>query len=100
MLKYCHGDPARDVQNISIPGPSKAASDEVLAARLAATTFQSGGDEHGIIHGVAPGDLPVGATVQLVPSHCDPTVNLHDWIVGIRDGVVEHTFEVDARGPG
>ena len=62
--------------------------------------FKSGGDEHGIILGVEPDDLPVGATVQLVPSHCDPTVNLHDFLVGVRDGVVERVFEIDARGPG
>ena len=38
--------------------------------------------------------------VWLVPGHCDPTVNLHDWIVGVRKGVVEKVFRVDARGPG
>ena len=47
--------------------------DPQLAARLAVCTFKSGGDEHGILGGVASEDLPVGATVQLVPSHCDPT---------------------------
>ena len=45
------------------------------------------------------GLLPIGSTVQLAPSHCDPTVNLHEWIVGVRGGVVETTWPIDARGP-
>ena len=45
------------------------------------------------------GLLPIGSTVQLAPSHCDPTVNLHEWIVGVRSGVVETTWPIDARGP-
>ena len=35
---------------------------------------------------------------QLVPGHCDPTVNLHDWFVGVRRGVVEALWPVSARG--
>ena len=83
-------------------GPPLATSieDAALAAALASAAFTSGGDEHGILRGVAPGLLPVGATCQLVPSHCDPTVNLHDALVGVRDGRVEALFEIDARGPG
>jgi hypothetical protein len=30
----------------------------------------------------------------------DPTVNLHDYFVGVRDGRVETLYEIDARGPG
>jgi len=85
-----------------VSGMPRATSiaDPALAARLAATTFKSGGDEHGILLGVADDDLPVGATVQIIPSHCDPTVNLHDWMVGVRDGIVDKLLEIDARGPG
>ncbi|MBC7415187.1 MAG: DSD1 family PLP-dependent enzyme, partial [Herminiimonas sp.] len=56
-------------------------------------------DEHTIIvadAGTAP--LGLGSRVQLLPGHCDPTVNLHDWIVAVRDGVVQETWAVDARG--
>ena len=74
--------------------------DEGLAKQLSGTRFQSGGDEHGILFDVPEGILPVGSTVQLVPSHCDPTVNLHDYFVGVRDGKVEALWEIDARGPG
>lgn len=83
-----------------VSGPPKATSVECadLASALGGVTYTSGGDEHGVLHGVPDGVLPVGATLQLVPSHCDPTCNLHDWLVGVRDGTVEELFEIDARG--
>ena len=49
--------------------------------------------------GMCAGLLPIGSTVQLAPSHCDPTVNLHEWLVGVRGGVVESVWPIDARGP-
>jgi D-serine deaminase-like pyridoxal phosphate-dependent protein len=66
--------------------------------------YGNGGDEHGILRrrdGTA--DLPgLGDTVWLVPGHCDPTVNLHDTMVGVRGGlergIVERLIAVDARG--
>ena len=36
----------------------------------------------------------------LIPSHCDPTVNLHDWFVCIRNNVVVDIWPISARGPG
>lgn len=63
--------------------------------------FENGGDEHGkLVYPTArtPGQL--NDQVFLLPGHCDPTVNLYDFIVGIRNNVVEHVWTVDARGPG
>jgi D-serine deaminase-like pyridoxal phosphate-dependent protein len=66
--------------------------------------FANGGDEHGILRRrQASAALPqLGDTVWLVPGHCDPTVNLHDTLIGVRDGldqgVVERMIAVDARG--
>jgi D-serine deaminase-like pyridoxal phosphate-dependent protein len=62
--------------------------------------FANGGDEHGILRGTA---LPaIGETVWLVPGHCDPTVNLHDRLIGVRggleSGIVESVWKVDSRG--
>lgn len=54
-------------------------------------------DEHGVIedkHGV----LRINEKLKLVPGHCDPTCNLHDWYVGVRDGKVEVVWPVSARG--
>ena len=33
-----------------------------------------------------------------IPGHCDPTVNLYDWIVGVRGARVECLWPVAARG--
>ena len=69
-----------------------------------ALVYGNGGDEHGILRAATPGGrLPaLGDTVWLVPGHCDPTVNLHDYLVGVggglREGRVEKIIRVDARG--
>ncbi len=45
--------------------------------------------------------LPVpklGESVTLLPSHCDPTVNLHDWLIGIRNSQVQAIWPIAARG--
>lgn len=55
-------------------------------------------DEHTVIL-TDPARRPgVGAVLSLIPGHCDPTVNLHDWIIGTRGGIVECIWPVDARG--
>lgn len=54
-------------------------------------------DEHGVISD--PDDvLKVGDKLRLVPGHCDPTANVHDWYVGVRNGKVEALWPVSARG--
>ena len=56
-------------------------------------------DEHGALALSNPGNRPkLGDKLRLIPGHCDPTVNLYDWIVGIRNGRVEALWEVTARG--
>ncbi|KXZ48640.1 hypothetical protein GPECTOR_26g543 [Gonium pectorale] len=78
--------------------------------------YASGGDEHGKLlwpQGAyqLPMHLPeVGSLLKLQPGHCDPTVNLYDWIVAVRGGgtetndgggeVVEAVWAVRGRGPG
>jgi 3-hydroxy-D-aspartate aldolase len=59
--------------------------------------YISASDEHGVIedkHGV----LRINEKLKLVPGHCDPTCNLHDWYVGVRNGKVEVVWPVSARG--
>ncbi len=66
--------------------------------------YFNGGDEHGILRTAQPGQpLPqMGDVVWLIPGHCDPTVNLHDHMIGITGGLQHGTVEciiaVDARG--
>ena len=40
----------------------------------------------------------LGEKLQLVPGHCDPTINLYDWYVCVRRGVVEALWPITARG--
>jgi D-serine deaminase-like pyridoxal phosphate-dependent protein len=39
-----------------------------------------------------------GERVWLVPGHCDPTVNLYDFLVAVRDGRVANVWPIEARG--
>ena len=50
-------------------------------------------DEHGVI--ADPGNvLKLNDKLWLVPGHCDPTCNVHDWYVGVRNGKVETLWPV------
>jgi len=53
-------------------------------------------DEHGWVEGRKLPDL--GDKLLLVPGHCDPTVNLYDWYVCVRRGIVEALWPITARG--
>jgi 3-hydroxy-D-aspartate aldolase len=72
--------------------------------KLDGAVYHRPSDEHGILDVSACDQPPArGSTVLLVPGHCDPTVNLHDWYVGIRgmaghDPRVECVWPVAARG--
>lgn len=95
---------------MSRPSPERA----VVDAGLKASSVDSGmpmvwerpglrytrpSDEHGVIEIAAGATAPaLGAKLLLVPGHCDPTVNLHDWYVCVRDGVVEAVWPISARG--
>jgi D-serine deaminase-like pyridoxal phosphate-dependent protein len=94
----------------SLPTPARAVCD----AGLKALAFDSGpptvhgregvvyakaSDEHGVLDiaaQAAPATL--GERLWLVPGHCDPTVNLYDWIVAVRGGRVAAVWPVEARG--
>jgi D-serine deaminase-like pyridoxal phosphate-dependent protein len=56
-------------------------------------------DEHGKVKVSAEAPPPrIGEQLWLIPGHCDPTVNLHDWYVGVRNGRVEALWPIEARG--
>ena len=95
---------------MSAPAPDRA----VVDAGLKASSIDSGmptlvgwpgveygkaSDEHGVL-AIAAGTLgpSLGERVWLVPGHCDPTVNLYDWIVCVRAGRVEALWPIAARG--
>jgi D-serine deaminase-like pyridoxal phosphate-dependent protein len=66
--------------------------------------YFNGGDEHGVLRPAGTGHrIPaIGRMLWLIPGHCDPTVNLHDYMIGVsgglRTGTVERIIKVDARG--
>ena len=60
-------------------------------------TYTGCNDEHGMI--LDPnGVLDLKDRIRLIPGHCDPTCNLHDYLIGIRNGLVETVWPVTARG--
>jgi 3-hydroxy-D-aspartate aldolase len=59
-------------------------------------SYTRASDEHGWLEGKP---LPaLGEKLLLVPGHCDPTINLYDWYVCIRNGFVEDLWPITARG--
>ncbi|KAJ0417658.1 hypothetical protein BJY00DRAFT_289336 [Aspergillus carlsbadensis] len=57
------------------------------------------GDEHGALSWEeGTPDLRIGDRVEMVPSHIDPTINLHDVYYAHRNGVIEEIWTVDSRG--
>ncbi len=68
-------------------------------ADLEGAEYTKPSDEHGTII-LKQGDnrVRLGDKLRLVPGHCDPTVNLYDWFVGIRDGRVAALWPIAARG--
>ena len=66
---------------------------------LAGAKFRFGGDEHGIVILAEGSQQPLlGHSVALTASHCDPTVNLHDYYWVVRDGVVQELWPITGRG--
>ena len=54
-------------------------------------------DEHGIVED-KKNKLRINDRIFLIPGHCDPTCNLHDWYVLIKDDIVYDLWPVSARG--
>ena len=95
---------------MSLPAPDRA----IVDAGLKAASVDSGmpevharpgleyvkaSDEHGVLSVAVDARPPaLGEKILLVPGHCDPTVNLHDWFVCVRRGRVEAVWAIAARG--
>jgi D-serine deaminase-like pyridoxal phosphate-dependent protein len=61
--------------------------------------YVAANDEHGIVEcGDGAARPGLGEQLLLIPGHCDPTLNLYDELVGIRNGRVECVWPVAARG--
>lgn len=61
--------------------------------------FALAGDEHGKLSFEGrPRDLDLGDKMQILPSHCDTTINLHDEYVVHRAGSVVDRWPIVGRG--
>ena len=75
-------------------------------------TYQKASDEHGVVvlsansggqtdavgalhHAKLPS---LGETLQLIPGHCDPTVNLYDVLNVVAQGRLVDLWTISARG--
>lgn len=89
----------RDFEAVCDAGLKVMSADSGLPVVHAARDIEYIGisDEHGVI--ADPNNrLRLNEKLKLVPGHCDPTCNLHDWYVGIRNDRVECLWPVSARG--
>jgi len=67
---------------------------------LPGVSYRPAGDEHGILSWdpASAHTLEVGDRVELLPSHIDTTINLHDVYYARRGDVIEAIWPVLARG--
>lgn len=83
---------SRNNQRTENPGAKHLdASDQIL--------YRPAGDEHGILE-CLKGDLSIaiGDRIEILPSHIDTTINLHDVYICHRQGTIEQIVPITARG--
>jgi len=73
---------------------------QVITPEYAGLRYDWFGDEYGKLRaGEGRTELPrLGTTLELVVSHCDPTVNLFDSFFITRAGQVVDEWPIDLRG--
>jgi D-serine deaminase-like pyridoxal phosphate-dependent protein len=94
---------------MSRPAPERA----IVDAGLKASSVDSGmprvadeegveyvkaSDEHGVLRLNGGRSYAVGDKLKLIPGHCDPTVNLYDHFVCVRNDRVEALWPITGRG--
>ena len=72
---------------------------EVATESLPGALYDRFGDEHGkIILGENCQKPAIGTSIILITPHCDPTVNLHNYLHCIRGDKLIDIWPIDARG--
>jgi D-serine deaminase-like pyridoxal phosphate-dependent protein len=83
------------LKSFATDGPLPRVSDGAPAG----TTYAFFGDEHGRLTFPTPThSLPLGSIVAFVTPHCDPTLNLHDYLHVVRNDTIVDIWQVDGRG--
>jgi D-serine deaminase-like pyridoxal phosphate-dependent protein len=67
-------------------------------APAGASYFYFGDEQGGILYDSSQARLKPGDVITCVVPHCDPTVNLYDCLHGVRGGVLEAIWPIEARG--
>jgi D-serine deaminase-like pyridoxal phosphate-dependent protein len=81
-------------KSLSLDGPHSP-----VPKRRDDVAYANASEEHGWIDTSASGEsFAVGDRLEFVVPHVCTTVNLHDVLVGVRDGHVADVWEVQARG--
>ena len=101
VLTTAISQPADD--RITVDAGSKAMANERNArpefVDREGLKYHFGGDEHGIVElATAARPLRRGEKARLLVSHCDPTVNLYDFIYPYREGQITERWRISARG--
>jgi D-serine deaminase-like pyridoxal phosphate-dependent protein len=67
---------------------------------LPGARYVKASDEHGnlTLEGEAVNRIRLGDKIELIPGHCDPTINLHDYFHVVRDDRLEAIWPIAARG--
>lgn len=96
---------------ISCPNPERIVLDAGLkslstdsgfaqVAGIQGWEYMPGGDEHGILkrQNQAATAIQIGDRLELIPSHIDTTLNLHDLYFAHRNGIVAEIWPIETRG--
>lgn len=68
---------------------------------LAGACYEFFGDEHGKLVLQHPSrEIRLGDRLEFIVSHCDPTVNLYDYLYCVRGDQVEALWPIEGRGQG
>ena len=71
----------------------------VSAGAPGGTAYSFTGDEHGCLtFPTATDGLALGSVVTFVTPHCDPTINLHDYLHVVRGDTVVEIWPIVGRG--
>jgi 3-hydroxy-D-aspartate aldolase len=92
-----HADPERAIVDAGL----KASSIDSGMPRIVdggPAEFIKASDEHGVIRMNGAKPYAVGDKIKLIPGHCDPTVNLYDHYICMRNDRVEAIWPITARG--
>ena len=90
-----------NAQRAIVDAGLKASSVDSGMPRIAAggpAEYVKASDEHGVIEVNGASGYALGDKLKLIPGHCDPTVNLYDHYICIRNDRVEAIWPITARG--